>query len=436
MAQINVNFNNITGPVKAMHSVGQPPFLGANMDTLHYLTDANIPHSRLHDVGGMYGAGIYVDIPNIFRDFNADAENPESYDFAFTDHLIKEMIKNNIQPIYRLGVTIENYTHIKRYRTFPPADFHKWAKICEMIIRHYIEGWADGFHYNITYWEIWNEPDNYEDPNENQMWKGTKEQYFELYKVASKHLKACFPHLKIGGYASCGFYAIKKDKAAVKVANSSDRVDYFIEFMEAFFEYIKKENCPLDFFSWHSYDNIENNKKYAYYARKRLDEYGFTDTETTCNEWNCFVKTKGTMFHAANIAGMMLMFQDTPLDSAMIYDAKLGCGDYAPLFNSLTAEPFPAYYTFVAYNELFKRKNQVETVVDTDGIYALTAIDGDDAYMVVANTTENALPLNIIAQAEFTEFARLTENGFVTNVFDNHKVNAFEVLCYKLKKIN
>ncbi|MBI4578450.1 MAG: hypothetical protein HY718_02035 [Planctomycetes bacterium] len=37
-------------------------------------------------------------------------------------------------------------------------DFAKWAKICVNIIRHYNEGWADGFHYNIRYWEIWNEP--------------------------------------------------------------------------------------------------------------------------------------------------------------------------------------------------------------------------------------------------------------------------------------
>ena len=48
---------------------------------------------------------------------------------------------------------------IKPYHTFPPKDPEKWARICEHIIRHYTEGWADGYHYNIRYWEIWNEPE-------------------------------------------------------------------------------------------------------------------------------------------------------------------------------------------------------------------------------------------------------------------------------------
>ena len=39
----------------------------------------------------------------------------------------------------------------------------------------------------------------------NQMWTGTPEQYYELYDVAAKHLKACFGDaIKIGGYGMCG----------------------------------------------------------------------------------------------------------------------------------------------------------------------------------------------------------------------------------------
>ena len=41
----------------------------------------------------------------------------------------------------------------------PPKDFRKWAQICEHIIRHYNEGWADGHKWDIRYWEIWNEAD-------------------------------------------------------------------------------------------------------------------------------------------------------------------------------------------------------------------------------------------------------------------------------------
>ena len=67
----------------------------------------------------------------------------------------------------------------------PPEDAAKWARICANIVRHYNEGWADGFHYGITYWEIWNEPDNEESIELNNMWKGTKEQYYDLYAATA-----------------------------------------------------------------------------------------------------------------------------------------------------------------------------------------------------------------------------------------------------------
>ena len=59
---------------------------------MNYLTEAHIPYSRLHDMGGLYGGYLYVDIPNIFRDFSADENDPSSYDFPFTDLLIKQMM--------------------------------------------------------------------------------------------------------------------------------------------------------------------------------------------------------------------------------------------------------------------------------------------------------------------------------------------------------
>jgi hypothetical protein len=55
-----------------------------------------------------------------------------------------------------LGASIE---HGEKKGTYPPQDYAKWARICEHIILHYTKGWANGFHYDITYWEIWNEPD-------------------------------------------------------------------------------------------------------------------------------------------------------------------------------------------------------------------------------------------------------------------------------------
>ncbi len=135
MADLKIDFNKTIGRIKPMHGVGQPPILGTSFEMFRYLTDAGIPYSRLHDVGGPYGGFRWVDIPNIFRDFDADETKPENYDFAFTDRLITALIEAGIEPVYRLGVTIENAVDIKTYRIDPPKDYNKWARICEHIIR-------------------------------------------------------------------------------------------------------------------------------------------------------------------------------------------------------------------------------------------------------------------------------------------------------------
>jgi len=139
MEKLYVNFEEIIGKIKAMHGIGQPPLgsWGFGIEHFHYLKEAHIPFSRLHDVGGVFGGNLWVDIPNIFRDFDADENMEENYDFAFTDILVKGLAENGCYPVFRLGVTIEQTHRVKAYRIFPPADFGKWARICEHIIRHY-----------------------------------------------------------------------------------------------------------------------------------------------------------------------------------------------------------------------------------------------------------------------------------------------------------
>ena len=385
MATFKINTAKTIGKIKPMHGVGQPPIIGgANFKMFSYLTEAGIPFSRLHDVGGAYGGGRFVDVPNIFRNFDADENLPESYSFAFTDGIIKALMESGTEPFFRLGVTIENDHIVEAFNIYPPKDFAKWARICEHIIMHYTEGWADGFNYDIKYWEIWNEPDNAPDLQTNQMWLGTKEEYFELYDVTAKHLKSRFPHLKIGGYASCGFYHIAG--AYDPAANVSPRTAYFLEFFEDFIVYVKEHGSPLDFFSWHTYDkSVYNVKQYALYARRRLDELGFTETETTCNEWNADIDKRGTCYHAAKVCAIMLAMQNGPLDSAMFYDARCGISAYGNLFDPMTKLPTPSYYAFSAFNRLYQLGEQIEVTFDSDGIEAVAAKGDAGCAIVIAN---------------------------------------------------
>ena len=205
MNKLNVNFNKITGTVKPVHSVCCAPYainMGPEQQYIqNFFTEANIPYSRLHDCCYCYGGTYFVDIPNIFRDFDADENDPANYDFHYSDEYIGAIQNANTEAYYRLGVTIEWGS--KKYACTPPKDFAKWARICDHIIMHYNHGWANGFEYGIKYWEIWNEPENPGNKWGKSMWDGTKEEFFDLYKISSKHLKERFPEIKIGCYGGC-----------------------------------------------------------------------------------------------------------------------------------------------------------------------------------------------------------------------------------------
>ena len=227
----------------------------------------------------MWGGTHYVDIPNLFPDFDADPDDPAAYDFAFTDAYLEPVVEAGVKIFYRLGVTIENHWEVKAYHIQPPKDFAKWARVCEHVVRHYNEGWADGFRWGIDYWEIWNEPEN------PPMWQGTREQFFDLYGTTARHLKTCFPNIRIGGFASCGFYAVDNP-------NACDFHKTFPVWFDEFLAYVTAPatRAPLDFFSWHLYLDREHGPerivRHAEHVRQRLDANGLQAVESIFNEWN------------------------------------------------------------------------------------------------------------------------------------------------------
>ncbi|MGN1346642.1 MAG: hypothetical protein ACI4V1_07630 [Eubacteriales bacterium] len=402
---IQVNFQRDVGVIKPMHAVNNAPTVPDDRYGLYgKLQEAEIPYVRLHDTGGAFGGSHYVDIDNIFPDFSADENDPASYDFAFTDVLLSGLVQHGVKPFYRLGATIENHHRIRAYHIYPPKDFGKWARICEKIIRHYNEGWAGGFHMGIEYWEIWNEPDNEPEIQDNPMWKGTREQFFELYRTTYGHLKSCFPELKIGGYASCGFYALS-DADVSKTAHSSPRTEYFIEFFLAFLQYIRENRVGLDFFSWHSYADIPSNVRYAEYVRGKLDEYGYPDCEVIFNEWNTGTQNRGTQKDAADLLTLMCRMQNTPTDMCMYYDGQMA-SSYCGLFDPVKHDVFHAYYAFWMFGRLYRLRRQAECTVGGEGVYALAASDGGTYGIAVVNhTAENAeLHLQVHGAGKFHVF--------------------------------
>jgi hypothetical protein len=429
MAHVTVDFDRVLGKIKPMHATGQPPFSGGflsfDFSAMEYLQQAHMPYSRLHDVGGAFGGNRFVDIPNLFRDFDADENDPASYDFAFTDVLLEAMAKYDLKPIFRLGVTIENQAHIKAYRIHPPKDYGKWARICEHVIRHYNEGWANGFHYGIEYWEIWNEPDNGHTVETNQMWTGTAQQYYELYDVTARHLKACFgDSIKVGGYGACGmnglFYHPEKyglDIPKVEIDWRYEKDTYRVEFFLGFVEYIRTHNSPIDFFSWHCYKGVREAIAMDTFIHNVLSANGYGDLERQLNEWNNSTRAEnhGKSHSSAAVAAMMCTMQHSHTDMLCYYDSRITASTYGGFFAPLTHKPLCTYYSFKAFGELYRIGTEAACSWDEKDLCVLAAVSDTEKAVLVVNFSENTHPVSMSIGDGFVAY-RIDETSFMDPV--------------------
>ena len=387
MNRVKVDFSKVKRKVKPMHGINNIPYSVLNCNfAKKFLKDSGAPFCRLHDTMGAYGGSHFVDVLNIFPDFTADETDEDNYDFTLTDEYISCIQESGCQTFYRLGSTIEWAS--KKYHIHPPADYQKWARICERIIMHYNYGWADGFEFGIKYWEIWNEPEN------PPMWTGTREEFFELYCTASKYLKEKFPEISLGGYGSCGFYAVTRE-------NMNDFYKSFVPYFTDFLAVIKENNAPLDFFSWHIYtSSVDEVSIHAKYVRDTLDRYGFTDTETFLNEWNYGDEgtshvDKRTINGAVFVASVMCKLQNEgTVDGAMYY-----CVNANTVYNGLTnpadGSYFKPMYAMMMFRDLYTRKNTVECMHDLENVYVTAASDNDGSVILICNDSEEAKVIEV-----------------------------------------
>lgn len=421
MTSIIVDFNKPIGTMKPMHATNNGPeykFAAdqriTNMDAFR---DAGIPYARNHDASfcSTYGGEHSVDVNNIFTNFDADPYDPASYDFTLTDEYLQVIELSGAKVFYRLGSKIEHWK--KKYNTLPPKDFKKWAVICEHIIRHYCYGWADGFHMDIEYWEIWNEPDlDSDDSDHKRCWGGTAKEFYELFRITLDHLKACFPELKIGGPAMA---RIGDGKWLEGLINSLG------------------ETKP-DFISWHVYGaTVEKIRRNIRQAREILDKNGLTACESHLNEWNYVRGWEGDEWiyslhqmknhkGAAFIAATMLMSQSEPLDMLMYYDARRG-GMNGMFDSDIISVILKGYYPFYMFNQLYREKTQLESVVTgADDVWAAAASDNSGAVMFTYyNDDDNAEPTKDV-KVTFKNVK--SENGVRLEYYIHGKDNDCELI--------
>jgi len=420
------------GPVKIMNAVNNGPSKARADQSRGNFADfraLRTPYARTHDsINQATSNGHTVDISAVFPNFDADENDPKNYDFAYTDKFLSTILAAGTEPFFRLGQTIEN--GIKKYHVFPPKDFAKWARICEHVIRHCNEGWCDGHQWNITYWEIWNEPDAQLDADKSKscQWQGTKAEFFEFYKVVAQHLKKAFPKLKIGGPA---------------LGWRQDWTDEFLAYQRA-------AGTEIDFFSWHDYARRPDNVRGVMGGgktrnfRKLLDKHGYTKTESILNEWN-YVKDWTDNFPyscraisepkgGAYAAAYMSICQDEPVDMLMYYDARPGT-TFNGLFDIYTLKPRPAYYALLAWSWLRDLGVQVKADVSFPDRAAVVARAAEESsWKVPPLAYENTgIVTNEIVTATAAHSAGKL-GLLITRFVDDDNVTAPEKVTVRLAK--
>ncbi|HVM47547.1 MAG TPA: family 20 glycosylhydrolase, partial [Candidatus Acidoferrum sp.] len=346
-------------------AVYQPGALynGSNaVDLSAWYSEAGIPSVRLDEFG-------YIDFQAFFPNFAADPDKPENYRFAVADRYLQSILDVGADVFFRLG-----YSE-RPQRVDPPSDNEKWTQVMLHVIRHYRQGWANGHHWNIRYWEVWNEPSG-------EGWTGTPQEYFRLYATVAKEVKNLDPSLMVGGPA-LGSPDPNKDRA----------------FAAAFIEYCQQHQLPLDFFSWHHYF-IKPQEFIEHAARHRrdLDGHGFKNTKLFLTEWGWYsgrpthLTDRATIDDAAADLSAMMVLQDrVELAHFYVGDAMAGhpwgLFDFIRNGSPVSARPRKSYYAFKAYHELtqtpLRLRCQGNQEVDRGGCGFLAGLTDDHRRIAV-----------------------------------------------------
>lgn len=105
---------------------------------------------------------------------------------------------------------------------------------------------------------------------------------------------------------------------------------------------------------------------------------------------------------------------------------------YCPLFDIKTHKPIHAYYSLVAFNQLYKLGKQIETKCSNDRLYTLAASDGTRYAIMLANLTGGNQPLCIkgidLSNAKFYVLGESGQLAWTPNadVIENNAVVLIE----------
>ncbi|ROP49104.1 MULTISPECIES: GH39 family glycosyl hydrolase [unclassified Rathayibacter] len=201
--------------------------------------------------------GLFHDDMFVYREVGGRVE---PY-FQYVDQLVDRLLEMGIRPFVEFAFMP---TELAREtgtvfwwgaNGAPPTDYDKW----EQLVRATTEHWAQRYgldEIRTWYFEVWNEP------NLEPFFRGTRSEYFELYRRTVRAVRAIDPALRVGGPATSNFvpdarFAGETEDISLHTvgldSEQLDRLDWQPVWLQEFLEYAAAESLPVDFVSVHPY---------------------------------------------------------------------------------------------------------------------------------------------------------------------------------------
>ena len=144
--------------------------------------------------------------------YTEDESGQPVYDWTLTDRIFDTYLARGLKPYVQIGFMPEALsTHPQDYPqnpppdekvwpgsgfSYPPKDYASWGQLCFQWARHCAEKYGSA-EAASWYWEVWNEPNI-------DYWKGTRQEYFELYDHAVHGVRQALPSARVGGPETAG----------------------------------------------------------------------------------------------------------------------------------------------------------------------------------------------------------------------------------------
>jgi xylan 1,4-beta-xylosidase len=201
--------------------------------------------------------GLFHDDMFVYREESGRAV----YNFQYVDELFDRLLDIGVRPFVEFGfcpgdlATARGTVFWWQGHGSPPKDYDRWAELIRRITRHWISRYGAD-EVRQWYFEVWNEP------NLRPFFQGTRSEYFQLYEVTARALKAIDGALRVGGPATSNFVPDARfdgetedmeGHEAVLTAPDLDALDWRPVWIEAFLAFCHGRGLPVDFVSCHPY---------------------------------------------------------------------------------------------------------------------------------------------------------------------------------------